>query len=118
MPADMVPIHQRSHRELIVLGISLQAHNPLFHRLAKPGTNLKAFIGNAIGDHGWHLDAEIYAANKYLVAGLKFFLLVPILEKTNLRRQITVESAAGNVLSRNRTVGPDSVENRTRGRQF
>jgi hypothetical protein len=58
----MVPIHQRVNLRLIVLGIPLEARNPLLHRAAKPGTDLKAFIGNAIGDHDWHLDAGIYEA--------------------------------------------------------
>jgi hypothetical protein len=43
---------------------------------------------------------------KNFIAGLKFFLLVPILEKTHFLRQITVESATGNALSKNKTIGP------------
>jgi hypothetical protein len=48
----MVAIHQRRNLRLIGLRIPFQAADPVFQRAAKSGTDLKTFIGSAIGDHG------------------------------------------------------------------
>jgi hypothetical protein len=111
MPANVIPVYETINLRFILHGIPLQPGNPFFHRAAKPWTDLKAFLRGAIGDHGWHLNAEIPRASKNFIAGLKFFLPVPILEKTHFLRQITTESAAGNALSKNNTVGPLFFEN-------
>jgi hypothetical protein len=47
---------------------------------------------------------EFLSLKNFSWGGLKFFPLVPILEKTNSRRQITVERDGRNEVSRNRTV--------------
>jgi hypothetical protein len=60
----MVQVVQRRDLRLVLFSISLQSRNPLFHRAAKPGTDLKPFIGSTIGDHGKHLEAGFSEAEK------------------------------------------------------
>jgi hypothetical protein len=55
----MIAIRQRGHLRLVVLSIPLQPGNSLFHRAAKPRTDLKAFLGGTFADHGWHLNTGI-----------------------------------------------------------
>jgi hypothetical protein len=62
----MISIVQRAQLRFIVIGIPLQPGNSLFHRAAESGTYLKAFMGNAVGDHGGHLDAEFSEARKII----------------------------------------------------
>jgi hypothetical protein len=86
MPANVIPVYEAINLRFILHGIPFQPGNPILHRAAKPRTDLKSFVRGAIGDHGWHLNAEISRASKNFIEGLKFFLLVPILEKTHFLR--------------------------------
>jgi hypothetical protein len=99
----MVSIGQRTGLQLIVLGILLQAANPLFYSAAKPGTDFETLVGYAIGDHGGYLEAGIPEDGKIIQCRLRFFLLVPILENGSPGRQITVDSSLRNALSENCT---------------
>jgi hypothetical protein len=47
-----------------MLGISLQLGDPLLQSALKPGTDFKAFIGGAVGDHGRLLAAGILEAQE------------------------------------------------------
>jgi hypothetical protein len=56
-------------------------------------------LNGAIGGHDGHLDAGIPKTLNILYVSLKLFLLVPILEKTHLARQITDAISTGNGFS-------------------
>jgi len=90
MSPDMIPIHQPLHLRFIMHRVALQPRNSIFHRAAKTRADLKALTGSTIGDHGklpvLQIPAEFPKAENYFSAGLKFFLLVPILKKTPARR--------------------------------
>jgi len=89
LPANMVRIFEMRHLSLVSLRISLQPLNSLLHATPKPGTDFKPFIDGTVGNHGRLLRAENLEVENSLIATLKLFSLVPILEKTNLTRQIT-----------------------------
>jgi hypothetical protein len=75
MPAYVIPVYEVVNLRFIVHGIPLQPGNPFFHRAAKPWTDLKAFLRGAIGNHGWHLNAEIPGPEKTSSRASSFFCL-------------------------------------------
>jgi hypothetical protein len=109
LPADVIDVVEPVQLRLVVRGIPFQARDSLFNRLAEPRADLEAFLGGAIGDHGWHLGAGMLESADLCGRGLKFFSLVPILTKAERIRQITVSRNSGNEVSENRTGFRDQV---------
>jgi hypothetical protein len=103
LPANMVRIFEMRHLSLVPFRILLQPRNSLLHATPKPGTDFKPFIGGTVGNHGRLLKAEILEVENSFIFDLKLFPLVPILEKTNLVRQITGSET-------NVTIRPETVQ--------
>jgi hypothetical protein len=90
MPADMVAVLQQVHLRLVERGILLEAFNPFFDGAAKPRADLETFAGCTVGHHGWLLGKKNPAPKNNFFCGLKYFLPLPMLEKTHFSRQITL----------------------------
>jgi len=86
LSTDMIAVCKLGYQRFIVLGIALQAGDPFFDHTAKAGANLEPFIGGDIGDHLQAPRSGNSEAENNFFTGLNFFLLVPILGKTNVRR--------------------------------
>jgi hypothetical protein len=104
LPANMVDVVQPVQLRFVAIGIPFQARDALLDRLPEPRTDLEAFLGAALDGHGKHLGAGFPEAESFLILGLKFLPLLPILTKRHSLRQITESPNFGNLVSENRAI--------------
>jgi hypothetical protein len=71
LPADVIAVHQLGNLRFVDLGVFLQARNPLFDIVAKPGADLKIFTDSTIGRHGVLL-GEIFSIEEKSLEKLKY----------------------------------------------
>jgi len=84
---DVIGIVEAGDLRLVLVGILLQACNPLFDGTAEAGTDLVVILHGAV-DWQENLQRQGPGA-KNLRLALKFFLTPPIVAKTQNARQIT-----------------------------
>jgi hypothetical protein len=107
LTANMVDVLQPVQLRFVVIGVAVQSRDALLNRLPEPRTDFESILGSALDRHEEHLGSEMTQAGTFLLCGLKFLLLLPILPKHPPLRQITASRNFSNALSENKTVVSD-----------